>query len=128
MLGSYGYQIAGKTTLKSKFKKKVLVDNLVIDEELGLANTQEPNDNFTSDPIVHINRSKLIRDKTDIAYIRGDEEARKRMKVINSTSNAVARNNSKDKKDRYDSLRDSLREVDFVRINRKLHNVKEVTI
>lgn len=72
-LGSFGYQLANKTSLKSKFKKKVLVDNLVVDKELGLANSkhsasysshsliaQEPNDNFTIDQKVHVERSKLV--------------------------------------------------------------------
>lgn len=50
------------------------------------------------------------------------------MKIINSTSRAKARDASRDSKDRIDGLRDSLREIDFVRISKKLFNVKDVTV
>ena len=39
-LGSYGYQIANKHNIGSKYKKKIMVDNLVVDKELGLANSK----------------------------------------------------------------------------------------
>lgn len=97
-----------------------MVENLQVDKELNVKSKD-----FANDDEIHFERyKKIFSDIPKVRYVTGDEEARKKIKIIKSTSRQLLSGGKDLNRLSFDSVRESTQEWEYLRINHKLEEVK----